>query len=269
MDLLQDLLRALSGASAGVDAVQLLTLGVLGVAGGVLSGVVGVGGGIVFVPALVYVAGWGIKEAVAASLVIIIFASLTGTLRNRKSADPVDWRTAFILASAVAPASLIGVYVSRISTPTVVQFAFAGILLALAYPTARGRPNFDASKKIPVPIVLLCGVFIGALSGLVGVGGGVVMVPLMVLGLGLTTKRAVSTSLAVVMFTGIVASIGYIATGFDEILPLAPLVAGSMVGAVLGVRLRDRMPDRALKIGFAVFMVVTAFRTLGDATGIL
>jgi hypothetical protein len=237
--------------------------------GGVLSGVVGVGGGIVFVPALVYVAGWGIKEAVAASLVIIIVASLTGTWRNRNSADPVDWRTAFILASTVAPASLIGVYISRISTPTFVQFAFACILLALAYPTGRGRPNFDEnSKKIPVPLVLLCGVFIGALSGLVGVGGGVVMVPLMVLGLGLTTKRAVSTSLAVVMFTGIVASIGYIATGFDEILPLAPLVAGSMVGAVLGVRLRDRTPERALKIGFAVFMVITAFRTLGDATGI-
>ena len=270
MDLLQDLLRAFSGASEGIDGAQLLTLGVLGVVGGVLSGVVGVGGGIIFVPALVYVAGWPIQEAVAASLVIIIFASLTGTLRNRNSADPVDWRTAFVLASTVAPASLIGVYISSISTPTVVQFAFAGILLALAYPTARGRPNFDEnSKKIPVPLVLLCGVFIGALSGLVGVGGGVVMVPLMVLGLGLTTKRAVSTSLAVVMFTGIVASTGYIATGFDEVLPLAPLVAGSMIGAVLGVRLRDRTPDRALKIGFAVFMVVTAFRTLGDATGIL
>lgn len=95
-----------------------------------------------------------------------------------------------------------------------------------------------------------------------------VMVPLMVLGLGLTTKRAVSTSLAVVMFTGIVASVGYIASGFDEILPLAPLVAGSVVGAVLGVRLRDRTPDRALKIGFAAFMVVTAFRTLADAANI-
>lgn len=269
MDLLQDLLRALSGALEGVDAAQFVTLGILGVAGGVLSGVVGVGGGIVFVPALVYVAGWPIQEAVAASLVIIIFASLTGTLRNRKSADPVDWRTAFVLASTVAPASLIGVYVSSISTPTVVQFAFAGILLALAYPTARGRPDFDEdSKKIPVGLVLLCGVFIGALSGLVGVGGGVVMVPLMVLGLGLSTKRAVSTSLAVVMFTGIVASIGYVAAGFDEILPLAPLVVGSMVGAVLGVRLRDRMPERALKIGFAVFMVITALRTLGDATNI-
>ena len=86
------------------EAAQLLVLLALGVFGGILSGVAGVGGGIVFVPALVYVAGWGIKEAVAASLVIIIFASLTGTWRNAKSEDPVHWKTAFILSSTVAPA---------------------------------------------------------------------------------------------------------------------------------------------------------------------
>ena len=252
------------------DGVQFLVLAVLGVVGGTLAGLAGVGGGIVFVPALVYVAGWGIKEAVAASLVIIIFASLTGTWRNSKSEDPVHWRTAFVLSSTVAPATLIGVYVSSVSPPVVVEVAFAALLLALAYPTVRGRPNFDeSSKKIPVPLVLLAGLFIGALAGLVGVGGGVVLVPLMVLGLGLTTKRAVSTSLAVVMFAGVVGSIGYIAAGFSDLLALAPLVAGSMVGAVLGVRLRDPLPDRAIRVGFACFMVVTALRTLAGAAGIL
>lgn len=246
-----------------------MVLGVLGVVGGTLAGVAGVGGGIVFVPALVYVAGWGIKEAVAASLVIIIFASLTGTWRNQKSEDPVDWRTALILSATVAPATLIGVYISSISSTTVVEVVFSAVLLLLAYPTARGRPDFDeSSRKIPIPLVLLAGLFIGALAGLVGVGGGVVLVPLMALGLGLTTKRAVSTSLAVVMFAGIVGSIGYIATGFSDLLALAPLVAGSMVGAVVGVRLRDLLPERALKVGFACFMVITALRTLAGAAGI-
>ena len=118
-------------------------------------------------------------------------------------------------------------------------------------------------------MVLLAGVGIGALSGLVGVGGGVVMVPLMVLGMGLTTKRAVSTSLAVILLTGIVASVGYIATGFSDLFSLAPLVVGSMVGAWLGVRLRDWLPEKAIRVGFACLMVVVALRTLGDATGIL
>ena len=73
-----------------VDLLQLVLLGIVGIVGGILSGLVGVGGGIVFVPGLVYAAGWQIQEAVAASLVIIIFSSLSGTIRNARSEDPVD-----------------------------------------------------------------------------------------------------------------------------------------------------------------------------------
>jgi uncharacterized membrane protein YfcA len=255
---------------SGVDAWQLLISGLLGLIGGSLSGLGGVGGGIFFVPALVYVVGWGIKEAVAASLVVVIFSSLSGTIRNARSEDPVDWRNAALLSSTVAPASLIGVAISSFSPDVVVKLAFAALLIVLAYPMARGRPDFDeTSFKIPTALVLVAGAGIGALSGLVGVGGGVLMVPLMVLGLGVRTKVAVSTSLAVVLATGILASAGYLATGFGRLSELPPLIVGSMVGAWIGVRLRDLLPDRAIRIGFAVFMAVVALRVIGDAAGIL
>jgi len=254
-----------------VDYVQYVFLGIIGIVGGVLSGLVGVGGGLVFVPGLVYVAGWEIQEAVAASLVIIVFSSLSGTIRNAKSDDPVDWRTAGILSLTVAPSSLIGVAISRVSPETVVELAFATLLIALAYPTAKGRGNLEAGKKIALPLVFLAGIFIGALSGLVGVGGGVMMVPLMVLGMGLGTKKAVSTSLAVVMFTGLVGAAGYIATGFrdpDQLLSLPPLIVASMVGAPFGVRLRDWMPEGKLRVGFGVFMVIVALRLFSEALGL-
>lgn len=254
-----------------VDLLQLLLLSVIGIIGGVLSGLVGVGGGLVFVPGLVYVAGWEIKEAVAASLVIIVFSSLSGTIRNARSEDPVDWRTAGILSLTVAPSSLIGVAISRVSPDTVVELAFATLLIALAYPTAKGRGNLEAGKKIALPLVFLAGIFIGALSGLVGVGGGVMMVPLMVLGMGLGTKKAVSTSLAVVMATGLIGAAGYIATGFrdpDQLLSLPPLIIGSMVGAPFGVRLRDWMPEAKLRVGFGVFMVIVALRIFSEALGL-
>ncbi len=254
-----------------MDLLQLTLLGIIGVLGGILSGLVGVGGGIVFVPGLVYVGGWSIKEAVAASLVIIIFSSLSGTIRNAKSPDPVDWRVAGILSLAVAPASLIGVAISRVSSDTVVEIAFATVLLALAYPTARGRQELDESKKIPIPLVFVAGIFIGALAGLVGVGGGVVMVPLMVLGMGIRTKQAISTSLAVIMFTGLVGAAGYIATGFrgaEDLLSLPPLIVGSMIGAPLGVRIRDRLPAGVVRGVFAAFMVVVALRLLSEAWGL-
>ena len=233
-----------------------------------LSGLVGVGGGAVFVPGLLFAGGWKIQEAVAASLVIIVFSSLSGTIRNARSNDPVNWRVAGLLSLAVAPSSLIGVLISRVSPEIVVKVAFATLLLALAYPTARGRGDYEGDKRIPLPLVFLAGIFIGTLSGLVGVGGGVVMVPLMVLGMGLTTKRAVSTSLAVMIFTGIVGAAGYVATGFrdpQQLLSLPPLIIGSVIGAPLGVRIRDWMPERAVRIGFGVFMVIVALRLLGEA----
>ncbi len=208
----------------------------------------------------------------AASLVIIIFSSLSGTIRNAKSRDPVNWRVAALLSVAVAPSSLIGVAISRVSPDEVVKICFAVLILALALPTARGRKEIaEDGRKIPTPLVFVAGIFIGALSGLVGVGGGIMMVPLMVLGLGLTIKRAVSTSLAVAMFTGIVGAAGYVATGFrdpQELLSLLPLVVGSIIGAWLGVRVRDPLPDGAIRVGFGVFMVVVSLRILGEAAGL-
>jgi uncharacterized protein len=255
-----------------VDYLEFLFLGVIGVVGGILSGLVGVGGGIVFVPGLLYVGGWRIQDAVAASLVIIIFSSLAGTIRNARSADPVKWRVAGLLSLAVAPSSLIGVLISRVSPEIVVKVAFATLLIALAYPAARGRGNYESDRKdIPLPLVILAGIFIGTVSGLVGVGGGVVLVPLMVFGMGLTTKRAVSTSLAVVMFTGLVAAAGYVATGFrdvQDLLSLPPLIIGSVIGAPLGVRVRDWLPDTVVRIGFGVFMVIVALHLFGEALGV-
>ena len=96
------------------------------------------------------------------------------------------------------------------------------------------------------------------------------MVPLMVLGMGLTTKGAVSTSLAVVMFTGLIGAAGYVATGFrdpQDLLSLPPLIVGSMVGAPLGVRLRDSLPSGAIRLIFAGFMVIVALRLFGEALG--
>jgi uncharacterized membrane protein YfcA len=87
----------------------------------------------------------------------------------------------------------------------------------------------------------------------------------MVLGLGLRTKRAVSTSLAIVLFVAIVGAAGYIATGFgEELLSLPPLIVGSMLGAWPGVRLREIAPQPVIRYVFAVYMVLAAVLILVD-----
>lgn len=253
-----------------MDLLQLLLLAVIGLVGGILSGLVGVGGGVIFVPGLILAGGWPIQEAVAASLVIIVFSSLSGTIRNAGSEDPVNWRMAGLLSLTVAPSSLIGVYISKIAPEAFVQVAFAVLLIAMAYPTARGGGSAIAitDKKLPLPVVLLAGIFVGTLSGLLGIGGGVMLVPLMVLGFGVAVKPAVSTSLAVVLATALVGAAGYLLTGFDRVLGLPPLVVGAIAGAWLGVRVRDLLPEDKLRIGFGIFMVIVAIRIGGQALGV-
>jgi uncharacterized membrane protein YfcA len=112
------------------------------------------------------------------------------------------------------------------------------------------------------------GVFGGVLSGLAGAGDGIVIVPLLILGLGLRLKSAVATSLVVVLFTSVVSAAGYVATGFHQLPVMPPLIVGAVLGAWLGVRLRHRTPDAPLQIGFATFMVVVASQLFIDATNI-
>ena len=251
-----------------MDLLELLILSLAGLFGGVLAGLFGVGGGAVFVPALVYAAGWKIGEATAASLVIIVFSALSGALRSMRSEAPVDWRTAVIFSSVVAPSALIGVAVSRFAPEVVTQLVFAGFLLALAYPTARSgsryRENIGTSR-IPLALTLLGGVGAGTLAGLIGIGGAALTVPLLIWGFGLPPKTAVSTSLAVTLFIGIVGAAGYIVAGFDRLAGLPPLIVGSMLGAWAGVRIREGLPEVVLQRAFAAFMVLVAVRVLIDA----
>jgi uncharacterized protein len=252
-----------------VDLLELLILGLAGLFGGVLAGLFGVGGGAVFVPALVYAAGWSISEAVAASLVIIIFSALSGTLRSVRSEAPVDWRAAVIFSSTVAPSSLIGVAVSEYFSETLTQVVFAAFLLALAYPTARSGKRYRENVRGSThpTLALLGGIGAGALAGLIGIGGAALTIPLLIIGFGLNPKTAISTSLVVTLLISVVGAAGYVAAGFDEFAGLPPLIVGSIIGAWPGVRIRERLGEAVLQRAFAAYMVVVAALILIDTVG--
>ena len=252
-----------------MDLLESVILGLAGLFGGVLAGLFGVGGGTVFVPALVYGAGWGIGEAVAASLVVIVFSALSGTLRSVRSEVPVNWRAAALFSLAVAPSSLIGVAASNFFSETLTQLVFAGFLLALAYPTARSGKRYREGIGGPagshLAVALLGGVAAGALAGLIGIGGAVLTVPLLIFGFGLSPKTAISTSLVVTLSVGVVGAVGYVAAGFDRLSGLPLLIIGSMIGAWPGVRLREHLPETVLQRIFAAYMVVIAVLMIVDA----
>ncbi|MGI8648803.1 MAG: sulfite exporter TauE/SafE family protein [Rubrobacter sp.] len=224
-----------------------------------------------FVPALVYGAGWGIKEAVAASLVIMIFSAASGAFRSFRGESPPDLKVAATFALTVAPATLIGVAISSVSPGALVEVVFACMLLSLAYPTfRRGSVKQDAPvRRMHPALALLAGVGIGTLAGLVGIGGAAMMVPMMILGFGIAPKTAISTSLAVTVALATVGAVGYYFAGFHRVSGIPLLIVGSVCGAWFGVRLRERFSERFIQRSFAVFMVCVAIRVLLDATGVL
>jgi uncharacterized membrane protein YfcA len=111
------------------------------------------------------------------------------------------------------------------------------------------------SKTLPI---ILCGLAAGVMSGLLGVGGGVVMVPLLVLVAKQTQHQAHATSLAAVVLMGAVGAATFAADGkVDEKLAIA-LAAGSLFGAPLGARIMARTAEGSLKIAFGVLMLLVA-----------
>ena len=110
--------------------------------------------------------------------------------------------------------------------------------------------------------VVLTGVAGGVMAGLTGVGGGVVMIPLMTGLLGIRQHRAHATSLAIVIFVAAVASAQYAARGEVDWTLAAGVAVGGSVGAQLGARTMLRMADRPLRMSFAVFMALVGLRLL-------
>ena len=90
-------------------------------------------------------------------------------------------------------------------------------------------------------------------------------VPLMIFGLRLKPKTAISSSLVVTLLVGVVGAAGYLAAGFDRLAGLPPLIVGSMIGAWPGVRIRERLGETVLQRAFAAYMVIVAVTMVVDA----
>ena len=121
-----------------------------------------------------------------------------------------------------------------------------------------GRPPAAGSRRLVGPAAV--GLLAGFLSGLFGVGGGILMVPGLVLVLGMEQRRAHGTSLAAIIPIGIAGVVGYALDGSIDVVVAALLLAGSWFGALVGTSLLQVLPQRALRLAFAVLMLATAVR---------
>lgn len=225
---------------------------------GLSLGLLGGGGSILTVPILVYILGIDAKPAIAMSLVVVGTTSLAALVPHARHGH-VAWRTgAMFGAAGMVGAYLGGLGAGLLSGHTLlVLFALMMVVTALFMFRGRKEPAEGATPHTHATWrVLVDGLVVGAVTGLVGAGGGFLVVPALVLLGGLDMRRAVGTSLLVIAMKSFAGYLGH-ASHVSIDVPLTAIVAASAVlGSLVGSALTTRIPASALRQGFAVFVLI-------------
>lgn len=238
----------------------------IGIAIGVALGLLGAGGGVLTVPAVAYLLGQPVPIAVTTSLALTSANAITGgaiAWRDRL----VEARIAgFFLVGAI-PATIVGSIVSH-RVPDEAILAVLGSLMLVAALAQVRRPYIPPESNRSAKICLPLGVAIGFFTGLAGIGGGFMVVPALVLIVGLATRAAIATSLAVIAISSLTGLAGHLIQAPD--LPwglVAVLVVAGAVGTVLGARLNRRVSNAALDRLFAAMLVALGAAILYSVIG--
>ncbi|MFF8774466.1 sulfite exporter TauE/SafE family protein [Kitasatospora sp. NPDC015120] len=245
----------------------LLALAAGAVVGLVLGGLGG-GGGILAVPALIYLLGLSPAEASTAALLIVLATSISAIVAHTR-AGTIRWRTALAFAAAgLLPAALAGAAAARLPQ-SVLTGAFA-LVAALAgvrmLRPARPAPADGPASGARPGRAAASGAGLGALTGLLGVGGGFLAVPALVGAVGLTMEAAVGTSLPVIAVNASASLVtrGGGAAGLDWAV-IAPFTAAAVLGAWDGKRLAARLSGAVLQRTFAALLLGVAAVMGADA----
>jgi hypothetical protein len=245
---------------------------------GLALGLLGGGGSILTVPVFVYLLGFGVKEAVALSLLVVGAASLVGVVGHWR-AGHVDVRVGAFFGSVAMVGTYLGARLAVFVSGEVQLGLFALFMLVAAVFMFRGsRPPPDAVAgavdplpiaRMPLGLIALEGLAVGVVTGLVGVGGGFLIVPALVVLGKVGMKQAVGTSLLVIAMksgAGFVGYIGQIDVPWDFVLPFTAL---AVAGILVGSRMARQVPQVALRHGFAVFLVLMGGFVLYQNRGVV
>ncbi|MCB5163860.1 sulfite exporter TauE/SafE family protein [Streptomyces bambusae] len=234
---------------------------------GISLGVLGGGGSILTVPILVYLAGMDTKEAIATSLFVVGATSLVGLVPHAR-AGRVRWRTGLVFGAV----SMVGAYgggrLAEYVPGTVLLVVFALMMLATAVAMLRKSRKAKRAKpahaELPVKHVIVEGLVVGAVTGLVGSGGGFLVVPALALLGGLPMSVAVGTSLLVIAmksFSGLAGHLSGVTIDWNLALMVT---AAAVVGSLIGSRFAGRIPQDVLRKAFGWFVVVMGVFVLGQ-----
>lgn len=275
------------GALAGFAAV--------GLAVGFAAGLVGIGGGVLMVPFLYFVydgaaatgAAWNLPielhttVAHATSLLVIVPTAAVGTWSYHRTGH-VSWRSAVPIGLFSVVGGVLGARVAILLPGDLLKVAFGLFLLGTAFQLTREqRRGADRPLRLSPMVTIPTGLSVGLFSALLGVGGGLVAIPLLLYVVGLPIDKVAATSLAVITFAASAGTVTYIVSGlghpglppgslgYVHALAGLPLMLGSVLTVPLGARVNRRTDVRTLRLIFAVLLLVLGLRLLAQASGLL
>ena len=240
---------------------------VLGLGIGLIVGMVGGGGAVLAVPALVYAVGLDVHAATTASLAVVAAGAATGAVAQARR-GAVCWTSAAWFAGSAALGSVAGAFANRALGGAVLLLLFSGVMLVAARATwDRAGVGGDAVVRCPQarPAVLApIGLVVGALTGLVGVGGGFLVVPALAIGLSFGMREAMATSMVIVATVALCGLLAHLAAGGAIDVRVTVAMGGAAIaGALAGPALADRVSTEVLGRGFAVLVALVAVGVAG------
>lgn len=251
-----------------IRTLKIVSLVVIGFATSILSGALGIGGGVILIPTMVYLLGMDQHRAHGTSLAIISLVVLSSAILYSKH-GLVDWTVAVeLMAGGVIGASIGARLCNRLSAGKLKRYfgiflAFVGLrMLCSAAFAATTTPHIAGHALLAGTlgggaVVVLVGVGTGIFSGLFGIGGGIIMIPVLTLGLGLAQKAAQGISLAVIIPVSFSGAMIHNAHGNVRWGIGFWLAAGGVLGGLFGASLAvNRIPDEVLRGMFGVLMLV-------------
>ncbi len=228
---------------------------------GLSLGLIGGGGSIITFPVLVYVLGVEAHEAVGMSLAVVGATSLVGAVLHYRR-GMVQLKTGLIFGAAGIVGALLGSPLTRLLSPSALMMTFATLMLVVAVLMLRRKSNdFEVESVEQVLSVwkaLLVGFGVGVLTGFLGVGGGFLIVPALVMFGGLGMKEAIGTSLFVIFLNCVAGLVGHASqNNFDwNLTALVTILA--VAGTIFGTLLSHRVAASKLQKGFAMFVLAVA-----------
>ena len=255
-----------------------------GVAAGAFGSLLGLGGGLLIVPLLTIGFGLPLREAVGVSLVCVIVTSSAsaGVYLQRRQAN---LRLGMVLELFTAIGAIAGGLIAFLIDERVLAGLFATLLVYVAATMLRGRsPAVDDEiapaavdgaqagtaarptvQRLPAGIAGSVGA--GVISALLGIGGGIVKVPVMHLVMGVPLRIATATSNLMIGITASASAIVYLVRGGIDVNAAGPTAVGVFVGATIGSRLGGRVEVRLLRLLFVAVLLFTAFEMARRAVG--